>query len=70
LQQALVGLKARHATVVVITHRTSVLSVTDKMLLLRDGMQQAFGPRDEVLAALQQAQQKASSGQPIAGQVS
>lgn len=70
LQQALVGLKARHATVVVITHRTSVLSVTDKMLLLGDGMQQAFGPRDEVLAALQQAQQKASSGQPIAGQVS
>jgi ABC-type protease/lipase transport system fused ATPase/permease subunit len=25
------------------------------MLLIRDGVQQAFGPRDEVLAALQQA---------------
>ena len=45
----------RGATVVVITHRTSVLGVAHKMLLIRDGVQQAFGPRDEVLAALQQA---------------
>jgi ATP-binding cassette subfamily C exporter for protease/lipase len=59
LTQALAGLKARHATVVVITHRTSVLGVTDKILLLRDGQQQAFGLRDEVLAALQKAQQQA-----------
>jgi ATP-binding cassette subfamily C exporter for protease/lipase len=27
------------------------------MLLMRDGAQQAFGPRDEVLAALQKARQ-------------
>jgi ATP-binding cassette subfamily C exporter for protease/lipase len=46
--------------VVVISHRTTVLSVTDKLLLLRDGQQQAFGPRDEVLAALQQAQAQAA----------
>ena len=26
----------------------------DKMLIMRDGAQQAFGPRDEVLATLQQ----------------
>jgi ATP-binding cassette subfamily C exporter for protease/lipase len=60
LQQALQGLKARHATAVVISHRTTVLSVTDKLLLLREGQQQAFGPRDEVLAALQQAQAQAA----------
>jgi ATP-binding cassette subfamily C exporter for protease/lipase len=71
LQKALIGLKARHATVVVITHRTSVLAVTDKLLILREGMQQGFGPRDEVLAAMQKAQaqaqaqaQAAQSGQP------
>ena len=46
---------ARGATVVVITHRTSVLSVANKMLVLRDGAQQAFGPRDEVLASLSKA---------------
>jgi hypothetical protein len=53
--QRLDGLiRARGATVVVMTHRTSVLGVADKMLIMRDGAQQAFGPRDEVLAALQQ----------------
>ncbi len=53
LVQTLLGLKARGATLVVMTHRTSVLAAIDKMLILRDGQVQAFGPRDEVLAALQ-----------------
>ena len=52
--------KSRGTTFVVMTHRTSVLAVADKMLVLRDGAQQAFGPRDEVLAALNQAQQQAA----------
>ena len=55
LTRAIAQASARGATVVVITHRTSVLGVAHKMLLIRDGVQQAFGPRDEVLAALQQA---------------
>jgi ATP-binding cassette subfamily C exporter for protease/lipase len=63
LQRALIGLKARHATVVVITHRSTVLAVTDKLLILRDGMQQGFGPRDEVLAAMQKAQAQAQAAQ-------
>ncbi len=42
------------------THRTSVLAVADKMLVLREGSQQAFGPRDEVLAALNQAAAQAN----------
>lgn len=61
LARALAAAKARHATLVVVTHRTSVLGVADKILLLRDGMQQAFGPRDEVLAALQKAQAQAQA---------
>jgi ATP-binding cassette subfamily C exporter for protease/lipase len=45
------------------THRSSILAVTDKILLLNDGQQQAFGPRDEVLAALKKGSQR-SAGAP------
>jgi ATP-binding cassette, subfamily C, bacterial exporter for protease/lipase len=48
-------LKGRGTTFVVMTHRTSILAVVDKLLVLRDGQQVAFGPRDEVLAALAKA---------------
>jgi len=60
LAQALQTLKARGTAIVVITHRTSVLALADTMLVLRDGTQQAFGPRNEVMAALQQAAQTAA----------
>lgn len=52
-------LKSQGCSVLVITHRTSVLPAADKVLMLRDGQVAAFGPRDEVLAALQKAQQQA-----------
>jgi len=64
LARALASLKARGTTFVVMTHRTSVLAVADKMLILRDGQVQAFGPRDEVLAALQKAAQQQAQPQP------
>lgn len=59
LVETLLALKAQGTTSVVITHRTSVLAAVDRMLVLRDGQVQAYGPRDEVLAALQQAAQPA-----------
>jgi ATP-binding cassette subfamily C exporter for protease/lipase len=52
LVQTLGQLKALGTTVVLITHRTNVLSAVDRLLVLRDGQVQAYGPRDEVLAAL------------------
>ena len=54
LMNTLMSLKARNCTTIVITHRTSVLPAADKILMLRDGQVAAFGPRDEVLAALRQ----------------
>ena len=55
LVQAVAQLSAQGTTFVLITHRTSVLRVCSHMLVLRDGVQQAFGPRDDVLAALNKA---------------
>ena len=56
LMKTLASLKAQGASVLVITHRTSVLPQADKLLMLREGQVVMFGPRDEVLAALQKAQ--------------
>lgn len=39
-------------TVVLITHRTSILAAVDMMLVMREGQAVMFGPRDEILAAL------------------
>lgn len=65
LVQAVAQFSALGTTFVLITHRTSVLQVCSHMLVLRDGMQEAFGPRDDVLAALNkasgQAQQTAAA---------
>jgi ATP-binding cassette subfamily C exporter for protease/lipase len=52
LVDAIRALKARGTTFVIMTHRTHVLAVVDKLLLLQDGLMQAYGPRDDVLAAL------------------
>lgn len=55
LVKAVEALKKAGCTVVLITHRTSIISSVEKILLLRDGQAAAFGPRDEVINALAQA---------------
>jgi ATP-binding cassette subfamily C protein len=49
LQQTIRDLKARGAIVITVAHRPSAVAVCDKLLLLSNGTQQAFGPRDEIL---------------------
>lgn len=67
LVQMLLSLKTQGSTIIVITHRTSVLVAVDNLLLLTDGQVKAYGPRDEVLAALQRgAQQAVAAPQPAA----
>lgn len=53
--------KRRGATIIVITHRTSILSAVDDLLILHEGEVKAHGPRDEVLAALQRSAQQSAS---------
>jgi ABC-type protease/lipase transport system fused ATPase/permease subunit len=49
LQTALRGLKARGAIAIIISHRPAVLEQCDKVLVLSNGAQQAFGPRDSII---------------------
>ena len=49
LLRALAKLKSDGATVVLIAHRPSMVSQVDKILFLRDGVVEMFGPREEVL---------------------
>lgn len=59
LLAALIDLRQRGKTIVLITHRTSIISVTNKLLLLQDGMAKMFGPTDQVLAELGKQQKQA-----------
>lgn len=59
LLQAVADLRQHGKTIVLITHRTSALSITTKLLLLRDGAVEMFGPTDQVVNAIQQNNLKA-----------
>ncbi len=70
---ALLNLKKMKKTVFLITHRTPILAITDKIILMLNGSVQAFGPSQEILKALQaineqqaqmQAQQNAHLNNP------
>lgn len=50
LLQALEGLKAGGTTIVIVSHKASIFRSADKMMLLREGRVELFGPRDEVMA--------------------
>lgn len=67
LLQALRRLKQLGKTVVVVTHRSQVLQVVDKLLLLNDGQVVAFGPRDAVLQKLAAARGDAGPRAPAPG---
>lgn len=52
-------LKGRGCTVVAITHRGNLLNAADKLVVLVDGAVAMFGPRADVMAALQKANEQA-----------
>ncbi|THD58908.1 type I secretion system permease/ATPase [Phenylobacterium sp.] len=52
LMRAIDALKANGSTVVIISHKPSVFRAADKMLVLRDGRIDLFGPRDQVMSRL------------------
>ena len=59
LMQAILGAAARGAAVVIIAHRAGVLARVDRLLMMRDGVVQLEGPREEVLEKM-----RATAGRP------
>ena len=60
LAVALHNLKETGATVFIITHRSSVLSQVQKLMVMKDGALAMFGPREQVLAELSKATRAAA----------
>ncbi|NDV49632.1 MULTISPECIES: type I secretion system permease/ATPase [unclassified Salipiger] len=55
LSAAVLELKEAGASLLIVGHRPSTLAQSDKVLLLRGGVVQAFGPRQEVLGRMREA---------------
>lgn len=64
LVEAIVDFRKRGKTLVLITHRSSAIGVTNKLLLLRGGMAEMFGPTAKVLTDLTTASQQAQTAKP------
>lgn len=64
LAEAVKQLRAAQKTVILITHRLTSLAEVDKLMVIQDGAIAAYGPRDEVLAALRQKNERPASPAP------
>jgi len=56
LNIALQRAKEQKMTTIIISHRTSILSAADKILVMKDGSVAMFGPKDYVMEKLQSSQ--------------
>jgi len=52
--RALATLKSEQVTVIIISHRPSVLKVVDQIALMKEGVLVDFGPTSTVLSRLQE----------------
>jgi ATP-binding cassette subfamily C protein len=66
LLSTLQALRDANRTVILITHKTNILSMMDKILVLNQGSMQAFGDRDEIFAKLLAPRVVGSTGHPAA----
>ncbi len=62
LMTAISVAKEKEITTIIISHKTSILSIVDKILVMKDGMVGSFGPKKEVLAKLKEAQSITQAG--------
>jgi len=62
LMTAIAVAKEKGITTVIISHKTSILSIVDKILVMKDGMVASFGPKKDVMAKLKEAQSIGKAG--------
>jgi len=62
LTKAIAEARRREKTVIVMAHRPSAIAAVDMLLMLRDGKQEAFGPKDEVIKQLQGQKSQPKNG--------
>lgn len=55
LADCILQLKKRGTTVVIVSHRPATIAVADKILVLKDGVAEMFGPRAEIMSRLTRA---------------
>ena len=67
LAAAIVSLKAEGCTVLIVSHKLSIMPVIDKMLVLRDGRVHLFGTRDEVLPKIAPSNLRRVASPAVAG---
>jgi len=58
LRRAILTMREKGATVIVMAHRPAAIVAVNKVLVLREGQIAAFGPRDEILPTLASATTK------------
>jgi PrtD family type I secretion system ABC transporter len=66
LLQTLFELKERKTTTILITHRINLVNLADKVLVLKGGAIDMFGPRDAVVAKLTRPVASSADGQSAA----
>ncbi|MEM7654264.1 MAG: ATP-binding cassette domain-containing protein, partial [Pseudomonadota bacterium] len=69
LFQALMACREAGKTVILVTHRPALLSLVSRVVVLREGMVERDGPRDDILAALRGGGTSSPNPQPTPEQV-
>jgi len=68
LLRSILQVRSRGGIVIVSAHRPSVLAAVDQVMIMGAGVQQAFGPKDEVLSRLQGREAAAASPLKVVNQ--
>ena len=65
LVKAIKALKENNTTVIIITHRPSILQVTNKLAVVKQGLLEAFGPTNEILSKMAEAAKTAQASKQV-----